>query len=112
MRQQVNCHKNLLQFTCKEASLMVRQWVRMQQLAQGLAAKWIIEVDQTYYEPLLKKKSKLIRAPQKEQKWWQLLVGADDDKVLQTYYEYNRNYVMQQASFALAAVLALFQKMK
>jgi hypothetical protein len=102
--------KNVLQFTREEAVLTVQRWMRIRQLERGLAAKRIIEVDQTYRELLLKYLKKLIRAPQREEKWRQLLLGASDKEVAQTYSEYDRKHVMEKASFLLAAVLALYQK--
>jgi hypothetical protein len=65
--------------------------------ARGMAAHRIIEVNQTYRELIIHYLCKLIRAPHHENKWRQLLVGADDE------------HALEKASFVVPAVRALYE---
>jgi hypothetical protein len=63
-----------------------------------LAAQKTVQENQTYHEILIHYLVKLVRAPNYEEMWRQLLVGIDDNKVVATYFEYNRKHALESAS--------------
>ncbi len=56
-------------------------------------------MDQTYRQLLIHYPKELLKAPEKEGKWTQLLAGANDNKVATTYTDYNQHYVMEKAQY-------------
>ena len=76
---------SLRQYTRQVAASKVQNYIRMRQLSRGVRAQVRAKTDQTYREFVFAYLSKIICAPRHEEKWRQLLLGAQDTKVAETY---------------------------
>jgi hypothetical protein len=55
---------------------------------------------------------KLIHTPDNQGEWKQLLVGADDHEVAQTYSQYYQNHALEKASLVVITVRVLYKKQR
>jgi hypothetical protein len=63
-------------------------WVRKRETLRGVRAQIQIRTDKMYRQLLIHYLHKLLKAPEKEERWKQLLVGADNNEVVTPYTDY------------------------
>jgi hypothetical protein len=102
----------LLQYSRELAAHKVQGYIRLRELTQGVKAQIKTKSDQTYREITLAYLKKFISAPRHQEKWKQLLLGADDDEVAATYSEYDREHVIEKARSLANALQVMYDKRK
>jgi hypothetical protein len=103
---------SLRQYTRQVAASKVQNYIRMRQLSRGVRAQVRAKTDQTYREFVLSYLSKIISAPRHEEKWRQLLLGAQDTEVAETYSEYDREHALKKARCIANALRVLCERTK
>jgi hypothetical protein len=100
----------LLQYSRELATQKVQGYIRLRELTRGVKAQIKTKSDQTYREITLAYLKKFISASGHQEKWKQLLLGADDDEVAATYLEYDREHAIEKARSLANALQVMYDK--
>jgi hypothetical protein len=96
--------------TREAAASRVQGYIRKRQLLRGVRSQTRTQNNQTYREFVFAYLSKIISAPRHEEKWRQLLLGAEDAEVAETYSEYDQEHVIKKARSIANALQVLCER--
>jgi hypothetical protein len=105
--------RGLLQYSRELAAQKVQGYIRLRELTRGVKAQIKTKGDQTYREITLAYLEKFISAPRHQEKWKQLLLGADDDEAwLRRTSEYDREHAIEKSRSLANALQVMYNKQK